>query len=72
MFYLDYLNAPWQDDFEPWEQSPMSVWSVKIFVAPWVANFCFGGLENNTIFAMCDTNIVMARIAATGAIAPPV
>src|SRR6476620_7127386 len=41
-------------------------------VAPWVANFCFGGLENNTIFAMCDTNIVMARIAATGAIAPPV
>jgi len=49
----------------------MSVWSVKIFVAPWVANFCFGGLENNTIFAMCDTNIVMARIAATGAIENP-
>jgi hypothetical protein len=31
MFYLDYLNVFWQDDFEPWEQSPMSVWSIKIF-----------------------------------------
>jgi gluconolactonase len=40
-------------------------------LAPWVANFCFGGPENDTIFAMCDTSIVMARIAATGAIAPP-
>jgi gluconolactonase len=37
-----------------------------------VANFCFGGLENDTIFAMCDTTIVMARIAVTGAIPPPV
>jgi gluconolactonase len=40
-------------------------------LAPGVANFCFGGRENDTIFAMCDTTIVMARIAATGAIAPP-
>ena len=41
-------------------------------LAPRVANFCFGGTDNNTIFAMCDTSIVIARIAATGAITPPV
>ena len=35
-----------------------------------VANFCFGGVDNNTIFMMCDTNITIAKIAATGAIRP--
>jgi len=41
-------------------------------LAPRVANFCFGGTDNNTIFAMCDTSIVIAQLAATGPIAPPV
>jgi gluconolactonase len=36
-----------------------------------VANFCFGGADNNTIFMMCDTNITIAKVAATGAIRPP-
>jgi len=36
-------------------------------LAPGVANFCFGGAGNDTIFAMCDTNITIARIAAKGA-----
>jgi gluconolactonase len=34
-----------------------------------VANFCFGGVGNDTLFMMCDTNITMVKIAATGAIA---
>jgi len=32
-----------------------------------VANFCFGGVDNNMIFMMCDTSIRIAKIAATGA-----
>ncbi|MBV9492697.1 MAG: SMP-30/gluconolactonase/LRE family protein [Acidobacteria bacterium] len=36
-------------------------------VAPGVANFCFGGERNDTLFLMCDSEIVIARIAATGA-----
>lgn len=32
-----------------------------------VANFCFGGAGNNMLFMMCDTNISIAGIAATGA-----
>jgi gluconolactonase len=35
-------------------------------LAEGVANFCFGGRENNTLFMMCDSRIVMAGIAATG------
>lgn len=31
-----------------------------------VANFCFGGANNDMVFMMCDTNISIARIAATG------
>ena len=36
-------------------------------LAPGVANFCFGGIDDDTIFMMCDTNITIAKIAATGA-----
>jgi gluconolactonase len=36
-------------------------------LAPGVANFCFGGADNDTIFMMCDTNITIAKIAAKGA-----
>lgn len=35
-----------------------------------VANFCFGGVGNDMLFMMCDTNITVAKIAATGAIPP--
>jgi gluconolactonase len=35
-------------------------------LASGVANFCFGGEQNDTLFMMCDTTIVMARIRATG------
>jgi len=31
-----------------------------------VANFCFGGAGNDTLFMMCDTNITIAKIAAKG------
>jgi len=31
-----------------------------------VANFCFGGKDNNMLFMMCDTAINIATIAATG------
>jgi gluconolactonase len=31
-----------------------------------VANFCFGGIGNNTLFMMCDTAINIATLAATG------
>ncbi len=31
-----------------------------------VANFCFGGANNDMVFMTCDTNISIARIAATG------
>jgi len=34
--------------------------------APGVANFCFGGEGNNTLFMMCDTNITWATVQATG------
>jgi len=36
-------------------------------VAHGVANFCFGGTNNNQLFMMCDTEINVATIAATGA-----
>jgi gluconolactonase len=36
-------------------------------LAQGVANFCFGGAGNNTIFMMCDTSIRIATIAAVGA-----
>lgn len=36
-------------------------------VAPGVANFCFGGPDNNMLFMMCDSAINIATIAATGA-----
>lgn len=36
-------------------------------VAPGVANFCFGGERNDTLFMMCDSEIRIAVIAATGA-----
>ena len=36
-------------------------------LAPGVANFCFGGEANDTLFLMCDTNITIVRIAAKGA-----
>ncbi|HEY6136285.1 MAG TPA: SMP-30/gluconolactonase/LRE family protein [Thermoanaerobaculia bacterium] len=36
-------------------------------LAPGVANFCFGGMENDTLFMMCDTAIRTAKIAARGA-----
>jgi gluconolactonase len=39
----------------------------EIFAAG-VANFCFGGKENDTIFMMCDSAIHIARVAARGAI----
>jgi gluconolactonase len=29
-----------------------------------VANFCFGGVDGDTVFMMCDTNISIAKIAA--------
>lgn len=32
-----------------------------------VANFCFGGRDNNMLFMMCDSAINIATIAATGA-----
>jgi len=35
-------------------------------LAPGVANFCFGGLENDTLFMMCDSAIRTAKIAARG------
>ena len=35
-------------------------------VAEGVANFCFGGRDNNMLFMMCDTAINIATIAATG------
>lgn len=34
--------------------------------APGVANFCFGGEANDTLFMMCDTNITWATLQATG------
>ncbi len=37
-------------------------------LAPGVANFCFGGAENDTLFMMCDTNITIANIAAKGVV----
>ncbi|HYK02793.1 MAG TPA: SMP-30/gluconolactonase/LRE family protein [Thermoanaerobaculia bacterium] len=36
-------------------------------LAPGVANFCFGGVDNDTLFLMCDTNITIVKIAAKGA-----
>jgi gluconolactonase len=36
-------------------------------LAAGVANFCFGGLENDTLFMMCDSVIRTAKIAAKGA-----
>ena len=36
-------------------------------LAPGVANFCFGGAENDTLFMMCDSAIRTAKIAAKGA-----
>lgn len=36
-------------------------------VANGVANFCFGGRDNNMLFMMCDSAINIATIAATGA-----
>ena len=36
-------------------------------IAPGVANFCFGGLENDTLFLLADTVIWAARIRAVGA-----
>jgi gluconolactonase len=36
-------------------------------VAPGVANFCFGGRDDNMLFMMCDSAINIATIAATGA-----
>jgi gluconolactonase len=38
-------------------------------VANGVANFCFGGKNNNQLFMMCDNAINIATIAATGAVA---
>lgn len=35
-------------------------------LAPGVANFCFGGEKNNTLFMMCDAEIRIAVLAATG------
>ena len=35
--------------------------------APGVANFCFGGANDNMLFMMCDSAIHIATIAATGA-----
>jgi gluconolactonase len=35
-------------------------------VAPNVANFCFGGKDNNQLFMMCDKEINIATLAATG------
>jgi gluconolactonase len=35
-------------------------------VAEGVANFCFGGRDNNMLFMMCDSAINIATIAATG------
>ena len=35
-----------------------------------VANFCFGGINNNMLFMMCDTSINIATVAATGAVRP--
>jgi len=36
-------------------------------LAPGVANFCFGGMEDDTLFMMCDSVIRTARIRARGA-----
>lgn len=36
-------------------------------LAPGVANFCFGGVDNDTLFMMCDSVIRTATIAAKGA-----
>ncbi|HYI09559.1 MAG TPA: SMP-30/gluconolactonase/LRE family protein [Thermoanaerobaculia bacterium] len=35
-------------------------------LAPGVANFCFGGRNNDMLFMMCDTAINIATLAATG------
>ncbi|ANG63224.1 hypothetical protein A8C75_12565 [Marinobacterium aestuarii] len=40
-------------------------------IAPGVANFSFGGPENNVLYMMADTRIWAARIAAVGATRPP-
>lgn len=35
-------------------------------LAPGVANFCFGGVDDDVLFLMCDTNITIVKIAAKG------
>ncbi|MCP8689865.1 SMP-30/gluconolactonase/LRE family protein [Marinobacterium sedimentorum] len=40
-------------------------------IAPGVANFTFGGPQNNVLYLMADTRIWAARIQAVGATRPP-
>jgi gluconolactonase len=35
-------------------------------LAAGVANFCFGGVDDDALFLMCDTNITIVKIAAKG------
>ncbi|MBL4702962.1 MAG: SMP-30/gluconolactonase/LRE family protein, partial [Flavobacteriales bacterium] len=46
--------------------SPQGVLLGEIF-ATGVANFCFGGPENNVLFICIDTAIIQVQLAAVGA-----